>query len=173
MMRALLVVALVALWWFALAAWPDLPEQIPTHFDLQGNADAWREPNFASWFLLPSLATLMGLLLGLLLPPLVIGMARRNSSMLNMPQRERFRALPEAARVRAVTSITGGLQWLSLSLVGLFGWILYGTNKMAHGEWQTMPPFGLFGFVGLVMAQSIWLAISSSRAVSRECAAAS
>ncbi|MFN3240853.1 MAG: DUF1648 domain-containing protein [Planctomycetota bacterium] len=172
MIRAFVVAALVGLWTYALVAWPDLPERIPTHFDLQGNADAWREPGFGSWFLLPTLATLLGGFTGLVLPPWVVGLARRNSSLLNVPQRERFRELPEPARVRAVASITRGVQWLALTLVAMFGWILFAMERMAHGDWQTMPPFGLFGMVGLVLVQSIWLAISSSRAVRRELEAA-
>ena len=172
MIRVLVVAALVALWSFAVIAWPDLPEQIPTHFDLQGNADAWDEPGFGSWFFLPTLATVLGGLLGLALPGWIRSMARRNSSMLNMPQRDKFRALPEEARVRAVASIAGGIGWLGVTLVAMFGWILYGMNEMAHARWKTLPPLGLFGLVGVVFAQSIWLAISSSRAVTREVDAA-
>ncbi|MGC6486354.1 MAG: DUF1648 domain-containing protein [Planctomycetota bacterium] len=170
-MTALLVLSVAALWTLAVTAWPDLPAQVPTHFDVGGRPDAWSAPGFWSWFLLPTLATGMVLLMGVGLPRWVVGMARRNSSLLNMPQKARFQALPEAARVRAVSSTAQGLQRVALLVVGLFGWILYGTREVAHGRWEVLPPTGLFGVVGLLIAQSLWLVVSASRAVSREVAA--
>ena len=171
-MGALLALSVAALWALALAAWPDLPERIPTHFDVGGRPDAWSPRGFSSWFLLPTLATGMVALMGLGLPRWIVGMARRNSSLLNMPQKARFQALPEEARVRAVASTAKGLQRVALLVAALFGWILYGTNEVAHGRWQALPPTGLFAVVGLLVAQALWLVVSASRAVSREVAAA-
>ncbi len=171
-MSALLVLVIAAVWAFAATAWPALPEQFPTHFDAGGRPDAWAAPGFASWFLLPTLATGMGTLMGLGLPRWIVGMARRNSALLNMPQKARFQALPEAARVRVVAAAAVGLRRAALLVVALFGWILYGTNEVAHGRWDGLPPAGLFGAVGLFVAQSLWLVVAASRAVSREVAAA-
>jgi uncharacterized membrane protein len=167
-MPVIVVVGTAAVWAFALLSWPGLPEQIPTHFDLSGNANAWEEPSLTSWFLLPILATLGALLLGFLLPRLIVGMARRNSCLLNMPHRERFRALPEAARLRAVGSMTRGLQMMSVSVTLLFGWILYGMREVACNHWQTLPPIGTFSFTGLLIGHAVWLVIAASRAVTRE-----
>ena len=119
-MAALLALALVAVWALALTAWPDLPERIPTRFDMQGQAIAWGEPAFGTWFVLPTLATAVAGGLGLALPSWIVALARRNSSMLNMPQRAKFRALPEAARVRAAGAMASGLQRLSLLLAIAF-----------------------------------------------------
>ena len=171
-MTALLVLSVAALWTLAVTAWPDLPEQVPTHFDVGGRPDAWAAPGFASWFLLPTLATGMVALMGVGLPRWVVGMARRNSSLLNMPQKARFQALPEEARVRAVAVAAKGLQRVALLVTALFGWILYGTNEVAHGRWEALPSTVMFTVVGLLVAQSLWLIVAASRAVSREVAAA-
>jgi len=166
-----LVLCLAALWAFAGTAWSGLPEQIPTHFDLSGRADGWAAPGFSSWFLLPTLATALVGFFGLGLPRWVVGMARRNSPLLNMPQKRRFQALPEEARVRAVGVMAAGLQRFALLFALLFGWVLYGAQEVAHGRWEVLPPVGMFGGVGLLLAQSLWLVVAASRAVSREVAA--
>lgn len=44
----------------AIAAWPRLPESVPTHFDAAGRPDDWSERSGASVFLLPILALGMG-----------------------------------------------------------------------------------------------------------------
>jgi uncharacterized membrane protein len=43
----------------ALWAWPRLPERIPTHFGLDGQADAWSETTLVSWFLVPASGLLL------------------------------------------------------------------------------------------------------------------
>lgn len=162
---------IAALWAFAAAAWPGLPEKMPTHFDFGGHPDAWSAPRLASWFMLPTLATIVMALLGLAVPRWIVGTARRNAAMLNMPQKARFQALPEAARVRAVSAVAASLQRVALLVTAVFGWILYGTHEVAHGRWSVLPPAGLLCAVGLLAAQLLWLAVSASRAVAREVAA--
>ena len=168
----MLILAVAALWVLAVSAWPGLPEQVPTHFDVGGRPDAWAAPGLASWFLLPALATGVVGVMGLGLPRWIVGLARRNSPGLNMPQKARFQALPEAARVRVASTMAAGLRRVALLVAALFGWILYGTREVAHGRWEALPPAGLFGVVGLLVLQSLWLIIRASRAVSREVAAA-
>ena len=170
-MGALLVLSVTALWALAGTSWSGLPEQIPTHFDAGGRPDAWAPPSFGTWFLLPTLATGVAVLMGFGLPRSIVGMARRNSSLLNMPQKARFQALPEEARVRVVATTAAGLQRGALLVIALFGWILYGTREVAHGRWQGLPPAALFGVVALLVGQALWLVLSASRAVSREVAA--
>jgi uncharacterized membrane protein len=38
-MSSLLLLSVAALWTLAATAWPDLPEQIPTHFDFGGRGE--------------------------------------------------------------------------------------------------------------------------------------
>lgn len=54
---SLTIVCLILAWWSALASYPRLPERIPVHFGLSGEADGWG----GRWmiFLMPSVATLI------------------------------------------------------------------------------------------------------------------
>ncbi len=171
-MAALLALSVAGLWAFALAAWPDLPERVPTHWGTGGRPDAWDEPGFESWFLLPTLATALAAFFGGLLPRWVVGLARRNSKMLNMPQRARFRALPDDARVRAAGVMGRGLRRLSLCLLAVFGFFLFAANEVAHGRWDALPEGWMFALVGVAVAQALWLVVAASRAVTREAEAA-
>jgi len=166
------VLVLLSMWGFAAWAWPTLPERIPMHFGPGGAPDAWTRKSAAAWFLIPALATVFTLLLGAWLPRLAIGMARRNSTMLNMPQRERFRALPEAARVRAVTVVAGWLGWLTVAMQALFSWFLFASWQVAHERWTTLPVAATVVWVAAILALAASLAVASSRAVTREVAAA-
>jgi uncharacterized membrane protein len=46
---------IAAMWAFALAIYPRLPDRIPTHWNLRGQADGWDGPGAA--FLFPAIAT--------------------------------------------------------------------------------------------------------------------
>lgn len=171
MQRALLVLVLLSMWAFAAWAWPTLPERIPMHFGPGGAPDAWTRKSAWAWFLTPALATVFTLLLGVWLPRLAVGMARRNSTTLNMPQRERFRALPEEARVRAVRVVAGWLGWLASAVQVLFAWFLFASWQVAHERWAGLPVAATVAWVAAMLALAASLAVASSRAVTRELAA--
>jgi uncharacterized membrane protein len=57
---------LAAMWGFALAACARLPERIPIHWDLHGQANGWGGRGAA--FLLPAIATALAALITLVLP---------------------------------------------------------------------------------------------------------
>lgn len=63
LLRVLMWVLALALAAVAVALWPDLPAQIPTHLDASGQPDAWADSGspraLAAWFGLP----LLGLVL--------------------------------------------------------------------------------------------------------------
>lgn len=54
---SLAIVSLILAWWVALSSYPRLPERIPVHFGLSGEADGWGR----RWmiFLMPLIATLI------------------------------------------------------------------------------------------------------------------
>lgn len=58
---------IAAMWAFALAVYPRLPDRIPTHWNLRGEVDGWGGPGSA--FLFPAIATGVAVLL-LVLPRL-------------------------------------------------------------------------------------------------------
>ena len=55
---------IAAMWAFALAVYPRLPDRVPTHWNLRGEADGWGGPGAA--FLFPAIATGTVLLMMLL-----------------------------------------------------------------------------------------------------------
>lgn len=69
------LVALLAMWVFALAVFGRLPERIPTHWNLQGEVDGWSPKRWAA-FLNPALATALLPLLWWVLPR--VGPRREN-----------------------------------------------------------------------------------------------
>ncbi|MFO1077814.1 MAG: DUF1648 domain-containing protein [Planctomycetota bacterium] len=164
----LLIAGQVAL---AIALWPELPERIPLHFDAAGWPDGFGAPD-VEWFVIPGLLALFGAGCGYGLPLLARHLARTNSGLLNVPDRERFRALPEEARVRAVAPLGPWLCAIACELQLLTAFLVDGTWRIATGRWQRLPPALLYGLLAVVLATAIGLAVANARAVRRECAAA-
>jgi uncharacterized membrane protein len=165
MMRALLVLAMLGPWALAIAAWPELPERIPIHFDAAGRPDGWAGKSAWWWFALPALATAIGALLAFGLPRWMVAMARSNSPWLNVPRKQQFMALPVDARERAIRAPLPWLTALACCVQVLIGWIVHGSARVASGEWDVLPAPPSFVLVGTVIACAIGLAIAGTRAV--------
>jgi uncharacterized membrane protein len=167
-MRALLLLATLAVWGLALAYYGDLPDRIPMHFGLNGEADRFADKSIVAWFWMPSLATLFAFVFGRMLPGWMRSMAHSNSQLLNMPDRARFRALSADARVRVVDATLSPLCMLAVVLQLLFSWIVYASAQVALGIWRTLPIWPTLAFVGAIIACAILLLLVSTRAVARE-----
>lgn len=117
----------------SLAAWPELPASIPAHLGLGGEPTRWTERSLAAWFGLPALAVAMTLLIygvAWLLP----GRPR----FLNIPDKQRFLALPPERQAPVLRLVQTSLYWVnaySLTLQGLVQLSLY---RAAHGEADRM-----------------------------------
>jgi uncharacterized membrane protein len=117
---------LAALFWITLSAihGPEqLPEKIPTHFDIAGNPNAWGTSS--SLFLLP----VVGLLLYL-----SITVVSQFSSVFNYPVRVTPENRPrlEDLAIRMIT-------WLKVELVCLFLWIQMSTIDAARHKSLGLP----------------------------------
>lgn len=167
-MRALLLGAVVTVWALALVYWGELPDSIPVHFGLNGEPDRFANKSVWSWFLWPAFGTVMTVGIGFVVPGWIRGMAERNSPLLNMPNQERFRALPTEARLAVVDACVVPLQVMALVLNAMFGWLVFSSAQVALGHWQTLPMWPTIGFVVAIIVCAAWLAITSSRAVARE-----
>jgi hypothetical protein len=167
-MRLLLVLSMLAAWALALWLWPDLPELVPIHFDLAGNPDGWASKSWWNWFALPALGTALGAALGLLVPWWMVRLARANSPWLNVPWRERFRALPTEARVRAVQRPAPWFALLAICVQVLLGWIAYGSSQVASGAWTALPPGPSFAGLALLLGAAAGAAVAGAAAVRRE-----
>ncbi len=140
---------------YAIAAWPALPDRVPTHFNAAGVPDAWSRKSFASVFVLPIMAIVMPLFLAWL--------AAISVSPANLPPKERDgirNALPSLAIFLAVLamfssfllagitigSIRTGLghasglgAWPAVAGIGLGLWAIAGAAWMLakHAPWKT------------------------------------
>jgi uncharacterized membrane protein len=114
---------------FAIWAWPDLPEQIPTHFGIDGRPDAWGHRTFLSWFGLPLIA--VGLTLALYGFRLVMP---RHPRWVNLPDRRRLSDLPEAARGPVLEMLSGFLALIQTHLLVIFAVIQLASYRSALGE---------------------------------------
>lgn len=164
----LLIAGQVAL---AVVLWPELPESIPQHFDGYGRPDAFG-PKDAEWFVIAGVIAALGAVFGYGLPWLVRRLARSNSGLLNVPDRERFRALPEAARVRAVAGLSPWFCAIACELQILVAFLIVGTWRVATARWDALPPVVLYGVLAALLTTAICLAVQNVRAVRREIAAA-
>lgn len=167
-----LLLAVAAVWWLAITAWPVLPDRVPMHFDAVGRPDGWVARSAVAWFSLPALATAMGVGAGWLLPRWMIAMARANSRWLNVPRKAQFTALPAAARERVVQAPATWLVAMVVAIEGLFAWILFGSAEVAAGRWPVLPTAPLYATLAAVLLCVVAMVIAGGRAVQREVARA-
>lgn len=168
MAKLVLLLAMLGVWGLAAWLWPGLPERIPMHFDFAGRPDGWVEKSVLVWFGLPALATAVSAVLGLLLPIWMVHLARTNSRWLNVPRKDLFVQLPVEARVRAVAAPARWLTVLGCLVQGLFGWIVFGSSRVAVGAWDVLPATPTFVGVGAIVLCAIGLAFAGAHAVKRE-----
>ena len=154
----------------ALWLWPELPERIPTHFDAAGNPDGWGSRD-VEWFLISALMAVIGAVLGYGVPALARHLARSKSAVLSVPDRERFHALPEEVRVRAMAPVAVGVPLIAVELQLLVGYLLVGTFFVAREQWERLPPVPLYVWLAVLLGTAIALAVRGSRVVKQQIAA--
>jgi uncharacterized membrane protein len=77
---------LIVAWMMAFSSYNSLPDHIPTHFNFQGQPDAWGEKSPFMFFLLPATQTVIVVLMLILL---------RFPQYYNFPQKKEVRNWPE------------------------------------------------------------------------------
>jgi hypothetical protein len=157
---AALAAAHGAIWWRALAWWPQLPEQIPVHFNAAGEPDRWVERSAAAWFFAPAL--------------IIGGIARwidrlatHTPGMLNIPRKDLFLRLSPAARCEVVLPTRSLLVWVlvGVNLLGLT--IVEGMGRVAVVGQATISILPVVAFVAFAGALCFVSVRSTSRAVER------
>jgi uncharacterized membrane protein len=123
--RGLIVVLVGAAIW----AWPRLPDEIPTHFGLDGQADAWSPTTLFSWFLVPISALILMALIGWLRR-----LIPRKPRWVNLPDKTKLEDLPEVARRPVVEALSGLLAMVQTEVLVIFGLIQMGSYRAAHGQ---------------------------------------
>jgi hypothetical protein len=166
----LLAAALVlhaAVWWRAIAWYPDLPDSIPTHFDAGGVPDGWAAKSSGAWFLLPGIALGLMVFLG------AIGwglgaLVRSSPGLCNMPRKELFvRLSPEGRMVAVAPTRTFLLATLAI-FQGMFVWMVEGSARVAVSEGAVLPSWPVFVCVGAVLVLLWPYYLATGRAVVRE-----
>ena len=168
---ALLLGALALLWLVAVTTYGDLPARVPLHFDLAGHPDRWGERSWASWLLLPGIATLLtGLFLGVGLG--LPWLARHQPGLINLPRKAVFLGLSADARVRVVAVSSDLLCGCAVLVDLLLTAILWGTARVARGAAATLPAWLMVPFLAGIVVLVLGCVRASVRAIEREAGAA-
>lgn len=143
--NALLAATLIG---FSIAVYPGLPEQIPTHFNARGEADAWSDKSLLAWLLLP----LIGV--GSVVLIYVLGAyAPRRPGIVNVPDRKRYQAMPPEYQRIVVRGVMNSTYILNAGLLVMFTLLQYGAWEVAMGRSGRISIMGgiLFGLVSIPM----------------------
>ena len=147
----------------AALVWPSLPDRIPIHFDLAGDAMTWARPSLPFWFGLPALALAMDLFvrgLG--------SLALRVPELWNIPEKKRFLALSAQARAPVEESLRAMLAWAAVLATLLFVGIHLGMYATATGRTRGWPWYSdglIFGSILLMFAVVGWFARKSGKQI--------
>ena len=149
---------------FSLFVYPALPSRIPIHFAFDGTPDGWAQKSLIVWLLLPMVGVgLWGLIE-------LIGMGiTRSPTFVNLPNKEKFLALPKEKQYRIVERLREVLGWIVAGVLLLFGLIQYSMYLSA-----VIPPLGEkvneaigIGVLVVVPVFAVGLIIVLSRMVDR------
>lgn len=95
-------------------AWPALPEHVPVHFGVDGEPDRWATRSLASWFAMPLVALVIGAF-----NYVVAALLPRRPKWINLPNKERFLALPGERRAAVIRQMQGMLHGLTAPTVAV------------------------------------------------------
>lgn len=126
-MRLVAFLLCAALWLGSAAAWPALPDPVPSRVS-GGEIVAWADKSASSWFLLPALATAL-----LLLVIVVTRLASRRPALLNIPGKEQLLALPPARQAPVLAEAAGLIDGSSALMMAVFGAAQYARWHVANG----------------------------------------
>lgn len=119
---------LVALGAHAVATYGALPDLVPTHLDLSGRPDRFTEKSVVSWFLLP-----VGGLALLVLFEIMAALMPSRPGMLNIPDKERFLALPRRWQAPVITEAVRLLDVSAAGVIGILGLVQWQLARVALG----------------------------------------
>ena len=121
-------VVIIGLVGFAIWFWPSLPDQVPTHFGMDGLPDAWGGKGFGSWFMIPGIALVLTAGIGWFRR-----MVPRRPGWVNLPDKTRLTDLPELARKPVVEMLSGFLALIQSEILVIFALIQLSTYRAAMG----------------------------------------
>lgn len=110
--HAVNVLLLVATFATAIARHASQPGRIPLHFDLAGLPDRWGEKSWGTTLAVPLVA--VGLTALVYAGAWIVGWARRNPAMLNLPDKAAFLALPPSLQEPIWRQLRAMFFWLAV-----------------------------------------------------------
>ncbi len=125
---------LLALLAHAAATYGALPDQVPTHLDLAGNPDRFTAKSVTSWFLLPAGGALL-----LILFEVMTAMMPSRPGMLNIPDKERFLALPRRWQAPVIAEAVLLMDVSAAGVLGVFGLVQWQLARIALGGGSSTP----------------------------------
>ncbi|MDX2029143.1 MAG: DUF1648 domain-containing protein [Blastocatellia bacterium] len=134
LINSLSVVVLLVGWWIAVSVYPRLPDRIPIHFGLSGEADGWG-----------------GRAMIFLLPAVQVGMALLFFFVFQHEHRA-TRPLSEAARLP--------LRMLTLEMQVMFTWLTWRISENAFGRAQGLSVWFLPVILLVLGATSAWMVVA-------------
>ncbi len=146
----LFALAFVAMWVEAGILYPHLPARFPAHFDIHGAPDRWDPTTAFNWFLMPAIGTALAFLLAGIAAALPV-LFHRWPSIVNIPRKAQFMALPPQGRERVVTEVSVMLALTGAVMLGLFCQILYATAQVAQGARATAPLWPALAAIGVIL----------------------
>lgn len=146
-MKIVPLILLLLFYIISLLLYPQLPERYPVHFGLSGEPDSWMRKSLLNWFLLPLFSTALTLLM------LGIGkLTRRYPKYMNIPSKEIFLALDDAAKESIYREFDMVGYVTNIVLIPLFMILQASMYLVALGAYQRLP---WFAFVAIFLSMAI------------------
>lgn len=149
LINALVIVATFAA---AILGHRQQPGRVPVHFDLAGFPDRWADRSWGSTLAVPLLSVAMtAFIYG---TAQVMGWARRHPSLLNLPDKEAFLALPPELQDPIWRQLKAFIHWLAVPVTLVF-LTMAALGPGADGRlrvWPLLVPAGLLLVLPIVLA---------------------
>lgn len=128
-------------WGFSL--WNALPDRIPVHFGFDGTPDRWTEKGWELIILILLPFIMTSLIYGL------TALSRRHTWLLNIPDKDKLLALPDAKQEPFWNALREFMAGLTITINILFFTLVYDISRTAQGLRKGLSPLFL-GACGLV-----------------------
>jgi uncharacterized membrane protein len=145
--HSLSVILLIIIAGMVLFYWKDLPDKIPIHFNFEGTPDGWAGKE--------NLLILFAVALGVnglfYLITLSTSWLSKHPSLLNIPNKERFLALPEEKQQvywELTKEFTAGMM---ASINILWTTLMWGTIRVCLGKLNKLPGWAIYPGLGILL----------------------
>ncbi len=136
---------------YAIVSWGGLPKKVPVHFSLGGTPNRWADKGaeMIIIFAMPFIITIFLYAIAFLLIP---WMAKKHPAQMNIPNKEKFLALP-AEKQNLLWDLTKEmLSAMAVSVNALFLYLIYETVQVALGVMNELQAVWMFPLMALLIA---------------------